>query len=158
MHHHLNIATFFATFLWYVISPPSVDNGKLHVKDGRVLVKYKGVEGSVCFTEDWNIHSANVVCQQLGLRPYALSTFRIPFFDFGNDLFHFDSDRCEGYENMLVDCGMSLSACETKHYAGVSCLDGGESGRLYVSCTLTEIVFTVTRERTNLQFSAERIK
>ncbi|PIK38172.1 putative deleted in malignant brain tumors 1 protein, partial [Apostichopus japonicus] len=103
------------------------DQGRVRLHHGRVMVRYNGLEGSVCFTEEWNIHNANVVCRQLGYRPYAVSVKRIPFLDAGNDLIHFDSVLCEGYEKQLIDCGISFSSCHTQSYAGVVCLEADET-------------------------------
>lgn len=93
--------------------------------EGRVEIFHNGEWGTVC-DDDWDIHDANVVCQQLGF-PGATQAPGSAAFGQGVGTIWMDNLRCVGTEVYLLHCafrGWGTHDCGHGEDAGVRCKQG----------------------------------
>uniref|UniRef100_A0A673YMP3 Lysyl oxidase homolog n=1 Tax=Salmo trutta TaxID=8032 RepID=A0A673YMP3_SALTR len=92
--------------------------------EGRVEVFYDGEWGTVC-DDDFSIHSAQVVCRELGYLE-AVSWFPSSKYGKGEGRIWFDNVQCNGKEKTLALCtsnGIGVSDCKHTEDVGVVCSD-----------------------------------
>uniref|UniRef100_A0A673WG97 Lysyl oxidase homolog n=1 Tax=Salmo trutta TaxID=8032 RepID=A0A673WG97_SALTR len=92
--------------------------------EGRVEVFYDGEWGTVC-DDDFSIHSAQVVCRELGYLE-AVSWSPSSKYGKGEGRIWFDNVQCTGKEKTLALCmsnGIGVSDCKHTEDVGVVCSD-----------------------------------
>lgn len=120
-------------FITEMHQPVSLVGGNTS-KEGRVEVKYKGRQGTVC-DDDWDDNDAEVVCRMLGYSGgTALQGTHSRFSGGGGKPHHsfgqgtgeilLDNVHCTGSEKSLLDCehaGIGVDDCDHMEDAGVRC-------------------------------------
>ncbi|XP_060928062.1 lysyl oxidase homolog 2b [Limanda limanda] len=102
--------------------------------EGRVEVFYNGEWGTVC-DDDFTIHSAQVVCRELGYLE-AISWSPSSKYGKGTGRIWFDNLHCTGKERTLSLCpsnGIGVSDCKHSEDVGVVCSDKRIPGFKFVN-------------------------
>ncbi|XP_015263061.1 PREDICTED: lysyl oxidase homolog 2 [Gekko japonicus] len=121
--------------------------------EGRIEVFYNGEWGTVC-DDDFSIHSANVVCRQLG---YVEAVSWIPSSKYGKGegRIWLDNVYCTGKETTLAMCtsnGWGVSDCKHTEDVGVVCSERRIPGFKFDDSLLNQI------ENINIQVEDVRIQ
>ena len=105
--------------------------------EGRVEIRVNGTWGTICATE-FSTHDALVICHALGYHeartshPITFGTGNLPArFTLG----------CEGFENSLLDCPISISSCVSTTSAGVHCYH--QKGQDFSSHPYIKVVYNI---------------
>uniref|UniRef100_A0A4W5PHE7 Lysyl oxidase homolog n=1 Tax=Hucho hucho TaxID=62062 RepID=A0A4W5PHE7_9TELE len=121
--------------------------------EGRVEVFYDGEWGTVC-DDDFSIHSAQVVCRELG---YLESVSWSPSSKYGKGegRIWFDNVQCTGKEKTLALCmsnGIGVSDCKHTEDVGVVCSDKRIPGFKFINTMANNV------ESLNIQVEDVRIR
>uniref|UniRef100_A0A8C8HW66 Lysyl oxidase homolog n=1 Tax=Oncorhynchus tshawytscha TaxID=74940 RepID=A0A8C8HW66_ONCTS len=109
--------------------------------EGRVEVFYDGEWGTVC-DDDFSIHSAQVVCRELGYLE-AVSWFPSSKYGKGEGRIWFDNVQCTGKEKTLALCtsnGIGVSDCKHTEDVGVVCSDKRIPGFKFINTMANNVL------------------
>uniref|UniRef100_A0A6Q2X3N2 Lysyl oxidase homolog n=1 Tax=Esox lucius TaxID=8010 RepID=A0A6Q2X3N2_ESOLU len=126
--------------------------------EGRVEVFYNGEWGTVC-DDDFSIHSAQVVCRELGYLE-AVSWSPSSKYGKGEGRIWFDNVQCTGKEKTLALCtsnGIGVSDCKHTEDVGVVCSDKRIPGFKFINTISLNIQVEDVRIRAILSSYRKRI-
>uniref|UniRef100_A0A8C8H4D3 Lysyl oxidase homolog n=1 Tax=Oncorhynchus tshawytscha TaxID=74940 RepID=A0A8C8H4D3_ONCTS len=126
--------------------------------EGRVEVFYDGEWGTVC-DDDFSIHSAQVVCRELGYLE-AVSWFPSSKYGKGEGRIWFDNVQCTGKEKTLALCtsnGIGVSDCKHTEDVGVVCSDKRIPGFKFINTMANNVQVEDVRIRAILSSYRKRI-